>query len=96
MGLYHAGHVFWALILGGAEYLCGLAEVKNYLQDNDILLTIEGRFDKGSFQGKLPLLIAMLAAHNRVPAIIIAGQLIEEDVEALPDLITRVGLPIHR
>jgi glycerate 2-kinase len=81
-----------AEVVGGAKYLCSLAGVEYHLRDTDILLTGEGRFDKGSFRGKLPLSIAMIAAHNNVPAIIMAGQVVEEDVESLPDLITLVSL----
>jgi len=81
-----------ASAVGGAEYLCGLAGVTSHLQHADLLITGEGRFDKGSFQGKLPLTIAKLAAQYKVATIIIAGQIIEQDVDNIPDIITLVNL----
>jgi glycerate 2-kinase len=81
-----------ASAVGGAEYLCYLAGVKSHLRDADLLLTGEGKFDKGSFQGKLPLIVSQMAAQHKVAATIIAGQIANLDHESIPDLVSLVSL----
>lgn len=71
-----------ARAVGGAEEICRLAGLSGHLEGAALVITGEGRFDATSGQGKLTAAVAAEAAARRVPAVVIAGQVVAS--EALP------------
>jgi len=68
----------------GAEFIARLAGFPGHFQDADLLLTGEGRLDATTAFGKLPLVIARMAADHGVAAVIIAGS-VADDGLLLPE-----------
>ncbi|MBQ0825162.1 glycerate kinase family protein [Streptomyces tagetis] len=76
-GTAAALHVLGATVGSGSEHFLDLAGVPGLLRGADLVLTAEGRVDRGSLEGKLPLAVARLAARASVPcAVITAGNLL--------------------
>jgi glycerate kinase len=73
--------------VGGAEFIARLAGFPDHLRGADLLLTGEGRLDVTTAFGKLPLVIAGMAADHGVAAVIIAGSVMD-DALVLPDGVT--------
>lgn len=71
-----------ARAVGGAEEICRLAGLSGHLEGAALVITGEGRFDATSGQGKLTATVAAEAAARRVPAVVIAGQVVAS--ETLP------------
>lgn len=66
-----------ARAVSGAEAICSLADLPGHLEGATLVITGEGRFDTTSGQGKLTTIVAAAAAARRVPAVVIAGQVVE-------------------
>jgi len=79
-GLGAAGLIFLnATLSSGANYMLEHAGFNDALEGCDLLITGEGRFDSQSYFGKLPALVAERAAKINIPALLIAGQIEEND-----------------
>lgn len=65
----------------GATLIARLVHLEEHLQGADFLITGEGRTDEQTLYGKLPAVVAELAARHGVPAILCSGAV--EDAEKL-------------
>lgn len=63
-----------ARAVGGAEVIAEMAGLPAALPGADLLLTGEGRLDDTSLEGKVPGVVAAMAASRGVPTVVIAGQ----------------------
>ncbi|MEV5019773.1 glycerate kinase [Streptomyces sp. NPDC053780] len=59
----------------GGEFFASLAGLAGQIERADLVLTAEGRFDRGSWDGKVPGLVATMARQQGKPVVIIAGEL---------------------
>ncbi|QUQ65408.1 glycerate kinase family protein [Kutzneria sp. CA-103260] len=67
--------VFDAPVNHGGEYFASLAGLAGQIERADLVLTAEGRFDRGSWEGKIPGLVATMAMARGKRVVIIAGEL---------------------
>ena len=65
----------------GATLIARLVHLEEHLQGADYLITGEGKTDEQTLFGKLPAVVAALAAKHQVPAILCSGAV--EDAEKL-------------
>ncbi|MFK8333029.1 glycerate kinase [Pseudomonas sp. BJa5] len=59
----------------GIEVVAELAELDAAVQDADLVITGEGRFDAQTLRGKTPFGVARIARRHGVPVVVIAGTL---------------------
>lgn len=92
-----AGGLGFALkAYAGAELVTGfslvaeLAGLEEKIQDADLVITTEGRFDAQSLQGKAPYRVVQMAEKYEVPVIIISGTA-EEGMEFSSPVFTLAG-----
>ena len=72
----------------GATLIARLVHLEEHLQGADYLITGEGKTDEQTLFGKLPAVVADLAAKHHVPAILCSGAV--EDAEKLRSKFTAV------
>lgn len=77
---------------GGAATIAALAGLTEHLQYADLLLTAEGRFDATSQHGKLPLVVAEMAADAGVPAVIFATSVVADATREVREGISILAL----
>ncbi|MBM7649264.1 glycerate kinase [Bacillus ectoiniformans] len=66
--------------ISGAELIIQLANIEEKVQQADLILTGEGKFDTQSLFGKAPIGICQLAKKHCVPAIVFAGKVEFEEM----------------
>ncbi|MCX4902787.1 glycerate kinase [Streptomyces sp. NBC_00878] len=66
---------FDAPVSHGGEFFASLAGLAGQIERADLVLTAEGRFDRGSWDGKVPGLVATMARQQGKPVVIIVGEL---------------------
>jgi glycerate kinase len=59
----------------GVEVVADLTGLADALEDADLVITGEGRFDAQTLRGKTPFGVARMAQRNNVPVIVLAGTL---------------------
>jgi glycerate kinase len=72
-----------AEVMSGSEYFIQTSGLPRFVDDADLVVTAEGRFDESSLAGKLPFAVARLAAGSGTPALIVTGESTVPD-ERLP------------
>ncbi|MBQ6471920.1 MAG: glycerate kinase [Victivallales bacterium] len=93
-GLGFALRVFLrAQIRSGARLVAQMTHLPEHLSDASLLITGEGRSDAQTLGGKLPAVLAELAAENGVPALLCSGAV--EDCEALRGKFAAVFSTLH-
>ena len=68
-----------AEITSAADWILEITGAANRLQDADLLITGEGRVDAQTWNGKLLARLLALAAHYRVPVVLVCGTLHDAD-----------------
>jgi glycerate 2-kinase len=81
-----------ARAVGGAAFIIQAMKLPERLRQADLVITAEGTFDETSFQGKLPMVVASLAADMGLPTTVLAGQIDPEAVQKAPSQTTFFGL----
>lgn len=86
-----------AKISSGIELITEYIRFKEIIREADLVITGEGRIDRQTLFGKVPVGIAHIAASQHIPVIAITGQ-VETDAETDKQLL-QAGLsaifPIH-
>jgi glycerate kinase len=62
----------------GVELVIEYARLKERIQGADFVITGEGRYDSQTAKGKTPLGVAMAAAEQGIPSILIAGSIADD------------------
>lgn len=70
-------------LLSGGRYLAGLLRLEEQIAAADWVLTGEGRSDRQTLTGKLPMVVAGLARQHRVPATLLSGGVERDALSAL-------------
>jgi glycerate kinase len=73
-GIGFAARLMRASILPGASIVLDLLDVPALINVADLVVTGEGRLDAQSLRGKLPVVVAQLAADRGVPTVAAVGQ----------------------
>ena len=82
-----------AQIRPGARLISQMVHLPEHLSHADLLITGEGRSDAQTLGGKLPAVLAEMAAHSGVPALLCSGAV--EDCEKLRSQFTAVFSTLH-
>jgi glycerate 2-kinase len=86
-----------ARVIQGSEYFIAATGLIEHIERSDLVITAEGRFDRGSLDGKLPFVVASLAARRGKVAVIIAGEVAVSASELPPGIrCVELGLPPPR
>ena len=56
-----------------SDWFLDATGAREAIAESDLVLTAEGRFDRGSLAGKLPVAVARAAAERGVPAVVVAA-----------------------
>jgi len=89
--------VLGAGVIQGSEYFVSSTGLIEHIERADIVITAEGRFDRGSLDGKLPFVVASLAAQRGKLAVIVAGEVAVPASELPPGVrCVELGLPPPR
>lgn len=62
-----------AEVLPGAKYIASIAGLEQEIADSHVVVTAEGRFDRGSLDGKLPHVVLRCAQRYGVRGVLVAG-----------------------
>lgn len=65
-------HVEWK---SGLEWIAAWGDLEEKIRQADLVITGEGRMDRQSLYGKVPVGIARIAARHQVPVVAFAGQI---------------------
>jgi glycerate kinase len=80
-------------MMSGFELIAKLSRLEEQLQDADLVITGEGKFDSQSLYGKVPVGISRLAKPLNVPVVVFTG-LFEGDEDAMQREGIRMVIPI--
>lgn len=77
----------------GFQLVCEYGDLENKIQEADLIITGEGRFDRQSLQGKVPIGVSGIAKKYQRPVIVFAGS-VEEELISLSDMSIQAVIPI--
>lgn len=69
-------------VMSGFELIASLSHMEDLMQQADLIITGEGKFDSQSFQGKVPVGISRMAMPYQVPVIVFTGTIEGDTVHA--------------
>ena len=81
-----------ARVVSGSLTIAELTGLADRIATADLVITGEGRFDRTSFEEKVPTVVCGLAERVGIPAVVLAGSLEPEGVAALPKNATAFSL----
>lgn len=84
---------FGATFQSGLDLLSERGKLKEKLRDVDLVITGEGKFDRQSLAGKVPIGMSRLAKEVGVPTVVFAGK-VEQGLTELKEENIHVTLPI--
>lgn len=73
--------IFNAQVCSGLELVAQYTNLEKKIKDSDIVITGEGKIDSQSFQGKVPIGIAILARKYDIPVIAFVGEMLGDPIE---------------
>lgn len=72
-----------AKLVSGSKFVLQMLNVVKYLKTTSLVITGEGRMDRGTLEGKAPRELAQLAQEHKVPVLAVCGSVAEEDQKFL-------------